>query len=166
MLWLTNDELSFADGYNQDRMKRWLLLISTVIIVVTLAAAVRSHVKSVVQEKREIAYRSVLQKYSNDLAPGLRRTEVESYLRARNAHFSWIYTAFGGRRESQYAMSLRSEKRLLLGTAARHTSTWLSNSRARRSINKTTRTAGKDRDISTIFRLSLTAGTDQHIILR
>ena len=28
---------------------------------------------------------------------------MESYLRARNAHFSWIYTGFGGRHESQYA---------------------------------------------------------------
>ena len=83
-------------------MTRWLLLIFTVIIVVTFAAAARSHVKSVAQEKRELTYRSDLQKYSNDLTPGLRRAEVESYLRARNAHFSWIYTAFGGRHESQY----------------------------------------------------------------
>jgi hypothetical protein len=84
-------------------MKRWLLSIFTVIIVVAFAVIVRSHVKSLAQKKREIAYRLALEAYSRDLKPGLRRTEVESYLRVRNTGFSWIYTAFGGRRESQYA---------------------------------------------------------------
>ena len=84
-------------------MKRWLLLTFTVIIVATLAATARNHVKSVAQEKREIAYRSVLLKYSGDLTPGLRRQEAEIYLRARGANFSWTYTGFGERHESQYA---------------------------------------------------------------
>jgi hypothetical protein len=85
-------------------MKRWVLLsIIAVIIVVASVMAVRNHVRSVAQKKREAAYQSALQKYSQDLRPGLRRTEVEGYLRARNVSFSWIYTAFGGRRESQYA---------------------------------------------------------------
>lgn len=85
-------------------MKRWSLLsITAVILVVASVAAARSHVKTVAQKRREIAYQSALQKYSQDLKPGLRRTEVESYLRARKAHFSWMYTAFGAGHESQYA---------------------------------------------------------------
>jgi hypothetical protein len=31
------------------------------------------------------------------------RKDVEDYLRSRNTKFTWIWTAFGGRRESQYA---------------------------------------------------------------
>ena len=89
-------------------MKRWLVLsIIAVIVVVASATAVRSHGRSVAQKKREVAYHSALQQYFRDLRPGLRRAEVERYLRARNANFSWMYTAFGGRRESQYADILK-----------------------------------------------------------
>jgi hypothetical protein len=89
-------------------MKRRLLLsIVAVIIVMASAIAVRNHGRSVAQKKREVAYQSALQNYSRDLRPGLRRTEVEGYLRARNVNFSWIYTGFGGRRESQYADILK-----------------------------------------------------------
>lgn len=82
-------------------MKRWLLLsIIAVIIVVASAMVVRNHIRSAAQKKRELAYYSALHKYSQDLTPGLRRTEVESYLRARNASFSQVFTAFGGRHKS------------------------------------------------------------------
>jgi hypothetical protein len=84
-------------------MKRWSPWIGTVIVLAIFGAAARNHMKSVAREKREIVYRSVLQKYSAELALRSRRPEVESYLRARGADFSWIYTAFGGRRKSQYA---------------------------------------------------------------
>lgn len=89
-------------------MKGWVLLsIIAVVIVVASVMAARNHVRSVARKKREAAYQSTLHQYSQDLRPGLRRTEVESYLRARNANFSWIFTAFGGRRESQYADILK-----------------------------------------------------------
>jgi hypothetical protein len=92
-------------------MKRRLLLsIVVVIIVVASAIAVRNHGRSVARKKREAAYQSALQNYSRDLRPGLRRTEVEGYMRARNVKFSRIYTAFGGRRESQYADILKIGK--------------------------------------------------------
>jgi hypothetical protein len=84
-------------------MRRWLLLIAVAIVGVTVVMVVQSHVKSAAQKKREITYQSTLQRYSKDLRPGLRRADVERYLRARNAHFSGIFTAFGERRETQYA---------------------------------------------------------------
>lgn len=84
-------------------MKRWLLLIAAAIIAVCSGVAVYRHVTSVAQKKREIAYRAALGKYTETIKPGLRRTEVESYLRARNTPFSPIFGAFAGRSESQYA---------------------------------------------------------------
>lgn len=84
-------------------MKRWVPSILTVIVVVASVAVFHSHLKSVSRQKRETAYRSVLRQYSQDLKPGLRRTEVEGYLRTRNVRFTWVYTSFSGRRKSQYA---------------------------------------------------------------
>ena len=89
-------------------MKRWLLLsIIAVVIVVASATAVRSYLRSVAQKKREATYQSALRQYSQELSLGLRRTEVERYLRARNANFLRISTAFGGRHEVQNADILK-----------------------------------------------------------
>jgi hypothetical protein len=40
------------------------------------------------QEKREVAYQSILRSYSEVLRPGMTRKEVENYLRAKNVTFS------------------------------------------------------------------------------
>jgi hypothetical protein len=83
-------------------MKRGLiLLIGTAVLISAFLAW--SNVRTAAKRKREIGYAVALKTYSEALHPGMTRRDVEAYLRSRNAQFSWMFTAFGGRRESQYA---------------------------------------------------------------
>jgi hypothetical protein len=83
-------------------MRRWPILL-IVIAVLIAALAVRKITRDAARRKREIGYALALKAYSRALHPGMTRKEIEEYLRSRNTQFSWIFTAFGGRRESQYA---------------------------------------------------------------
>jgi len=67
------------------------------------AIVVRSSVRAAARRKRETGYTGALKAYSDALHPGMTRKDVEGYLRSRNTQFTWVWTAFGGRRESQYA---------------------------------------------------------------
>jgi hypothetical protein len=53
--------------------------------------------------EREAGYRGALKAYSAALHSGMTRKDVEDYLRSKNTRFTWAWTAFGGRKESQYA---------------------------------------------------------------
>src|SRR5262249_17725210 len=77
-----------------------LLVVAAILIS---AIVVRSSSRAAARRKREAHYSDSLKAYSDALHPGMMRRDVEEYLRSRNAQFSWIYTAYGGRRESQYA---------------------------------------------------------------
>jgi hypothetical protein len=80
-----------------------LSAILAALIVVTTALAFSGHAKSLAKRKRETGYQSVLQKYSREIRPGSRRAEVENYLRSTNTAFTWMFTAYGARKESQNA---------------------------------------------------------------
>src|SRR5437899_486807 len=69
-------------------MKRWLLPFVVVIIAMATALALRSHIRSEARKKREAAYQSALQAYTQNLKPGLTRKEVESYLRAKGTRLT------------------------------------------------------------------------------
>jgi hypothetical protein len=83
-------------------MRRWLILL-IVIAVLILALALRKITRDAAGRKREIRYNVALKAYSQTLHPGMTRKNIEEYLRSRNTQFGWIFTAFGGRRETQYA---------------------------------------------------------------
>jgi hypothetical protein len=68
-------------------MKRWLLAIIVVIALALSATALRHVLKEEANKKREVAYQSALQAYSQNLRPGLTRRDVEKYLRARDITF-------------------------------------------------------------------------------
>jgi hypothetical protein len=107
-------------------MRRWRILL-IVIAVLIAALAVRKITQDAAKRKREIGYAVALKAYSQALHPRMTRKDIEEYLRSRNTQFSWIFTAFGGRRVSM-PISSRLEKRLRRGTAARHMSMWHSSS--------------------------------------
>jgi len=65
-------------------MRRWRLPIAFGLFVIMGAFIVRHIWARQARQKREAGYYSVLRSYSADLKPGLRRSEVESYLHARN----------------------------------------------------------------------------------
>lgn len=65
--------------------------------------AVWNGVRATARKKRAAGYQSTLRTYAEALHPGATRRQVEEYLRSRNVHFTWVYTAFGGRTKSQYA---------------------------------------------------------------
>ena len=73
------------------------------LLVVAIGLAISGHAKSVAKKKRATGYQSALQRYSREIKLGSTRAEVENYLRSRNAAFTWMYTAYGGRKESQNA---------------------------------------------------------------
>ena len=83
-------------------MKRWLVIL-TVLVIVLSALAVRRSVQTTERRKREIGYKVALRTYSEAFHPGIARRELEDSLRSRNTDFTWMYTAFGERTESQYA---------------------------------------------------------------
>ena len=68
-------------------MKRWLLRIAVVALVLTSGAVFRSHLRSEAKKRREAAYQSALQSYSENLKPGMTRNDVENYLRTSNVRF-------------------------------------------------------------------------------
>jgi hypothetical protein len=74
-----------------------------VIAVLIFALAFRKITRDVARGKREIRYTIAFNAYSQALHPGMTRKDTEEYLHSRNTQFSWVFTAFGGRRESQYA---------------------------------------------------------------
>ena len=57
------------------------------IVAVTSGAAIRSYIRSEARSKREAGYQSSLQRYSQNLKPGLSRQEVEKYIRAHGDSF-------------------------------------------------------------------------------
>jgi hypothetical protein len=83
-------------------MKRWLLLLIALVIAVS-ALAVRSSARATARRKREIGYQVGLSTYSKALHLGITRKELEDYLRLNNTNFASVFTAYGGRRESQWA---------------------------------------------------------------
>jgi hypothetical protein len=83
-------------------MKRGLILLIGAAVLMS-ALAVRSSIRAAAKRKREVGYAVALKTYLEALHPGMARSDVEAYLRSRSTQFSWVYTAFGGRRESQYA---------------------------------------------------------------
>jgi hypothetical protein len=88
-------------------MKRGLILLIGAAVLIS-ALAVRSNIRTAAaKRKREIGYAVALKTYSEALHPGMTRRDVEAYLRSRNTQFSWVYTAYGGRRESQYADTVK-----------------------------------------------------------
>jgi hypothetical protein len=71
-------------------MKRWHLWSAALVALILLAlfaAAIRNGRKKQAQNKREVAYQSVLNSYSAALKPGLARQEVENYLRTKAVGF-------------------------------------------------------------------------------
>jgi hypothetical protein len=74
-----------------------------VVAVLISALVVRKITRDAARRKREIRYTVAFKAYSQALHPGMKRKDIEEYLRSRNTKFSWIFTAFGGRRVSQYA---------------------------------------------------------------
>jgi hypothetical protein len=83
-------------------MTRWLILLVAAAILIS-AIVVRSSSRAAARRKRETYYTDALKAYSDALHPGMMRKDVEEYLRSRNTQFTWIWTAFGGRGETQYA---------------------------------------------------------------
>ena len=59
--------------------------------------------RAMASRKRAAGYQSTQRAYSQALHPGATRKQVEEYLHSRNVHFTWMFTAFGGRTTSQYA---------------------------------------------------------------
>ena len=83
-------------------MRRWPIVLIVIAILIS-ALAFRKITRDAARQRREIGYAAALNAYSRALHPGMTRKDVEEYLRSRNTQFSWIFRAFGGRRESQYA---------------------------------------------------------------
>jgi hypothetical protein len=83
-------------------MNRWLILLIVVAVLIS-ALTVRSSIRASAKRDREIRYAGTLKTYLVELHPGMTRRDVENYLRSRHTQFSWMWTAFGGRRKSQYA---------------------------------------------------------------
>ncbi len=73
------------------------------LVVAVSALAVRSSIRATASRKREIGYQVELRTYSEALHSGITRKELEDYLRSNNSNFTWVFTAYGGRRVSQYA---------------------------------------------------------------
>lgn len=87
-------------------LKRWLISLIVAAALISALAAILSHrnkSRDAARREREIGYAAALNAYSKTLHAGMTRKEVEGYLRATNTQFSWVYTGFGGRRESQMA---------------------------------------------------------------
>ncbi len=68
-------------------MKRWRLLLIALAAIVIVAIGIRHVREKGAQRKREVAYQLALRSYSTALRPGMKRTEVEDYLRTRNVLF-------------------------------------------------------------------------------
>ncbi len=81
-----------------------LLITFALIAAILLSAlAVWNGIRDAARKKREIGYTTALKAYSKAIHPGMTRKEVEEYLRSENTQFSWVYTAFEVKGESQYA---------------------------------------------------------------
>ena len=61
--------------------KRWLVLL-TVGLGIFLSVALGQYVY------KEVRYKNQINAFSDDLKPGMKRSDVESYLRSRNIQFS------------------------------------------------------------------------------
>src|SRR6267154_1882687 len=68
-------------------MKRVFLSVLVVLVVGLFLFSLRYELKKQAQERREITYQSELRSYSLVLNPGMKRKEVEDYLRANHADF-------------------------------------------------------------------------------
>jgi len=68
-------------------MKRLLLLIVALVVVGLFVFGVQQELNKQAQKRREAVYQSVLRTYTQVLKPGMKRKEVEDYIRAKNAKF-------------------------------------------------------------------------------
>jgi len=85
------------------RLLLFLIVAAVLIAAPVSALALRTRRLDAARRNREIAFSIALNSYSNALHAGTSRDEVEAYLRAAHTRFGPVYTAFGGRRESQWA---------------------------------------------------------------
>jgi hypothetical protein len=69
-------------------MKRVLISILVVVVVGVVLLGIRYKLNNQTQKRTEASYQSQLSSYSLVLNPGMKRKEVEDYLRAKNADFS------------------------------------------------------------------------------
>jgi len=81
-------------------MTRWRIALVVVLGVISVVA-VWSGGRAIARRKRAAGYQSTQLMYSQALHPGSTRKQVEEYLQSRNAHFTCMFTAFGGRTKSQ-----------------------------------------------------------------
>src|SRR5450432_2353429 len=77
----------FGSEYDSAGMKLWRLFILVLIVGAPVAFGARYILEKRAKRKREIAYQSALQSYSERFGPGITRKEVEDYLRAGNVGF-------------------------------------------------------------------------------
>lgn len=74
-------------SYGPTVMKQWRLPVLGLLLAV-LACFLAHHVwQQHERNKREVRYQSVLHSYTEALKPGMRRVQVEDYLRAKNVRF-------------------------------------------------------------------------------
>jgi hypothetical protein len=74
-------------------MRRYRLLVIVLTVSVLSTLAIRFELKAEAKKKREAAYQSALEAYSQSLRPGLTRKEVETYFRAGGIKFGqmgWV----------------------------------------------------------------------------
>jgi hypothetical protein len=77
-------------------MKRAFLSVLFVLVVGLFVFSLRYELKKQAQKRRETTYQSELRLYSLALKPGMKRKEVEDYLRAKHAdltHFCCVDTS-------------------------------------------------------------------------
>src|SRR2546423_14351425 len=68
-------------------MKRWLAFLVLVAVIAVAVIGMHTMREKRAQQQRDVAYQSVLRRYSEVLKPGMTRKEVEDYLVTRNVSF-------------------------------------------------------------------------------
>jgi hypothetical protein len=81
-------------------LKPRLISLIVAVILISTALTVLSRRRSIRNAERETL---ALDIYSKALQPGMTRKEVEEYLHSKNIRFGRTLTAYGERRESQWA---------------------------------------------------------------
>jgi hypothetical protein len=81
-------------------LKRWLILLIVAVILISTMLPVLSRRRAIRNAERETLE---LEIYSKALQPGMTCKEVEEYLHSTNTQFGRTLTAYGERRESQWA---------------------------------------------------------------
>lgn len=68
-------------------MRRYLLLAIVLIVLLSCALTIRVELRDRDKKKREVAYQSALQSYSQNVTLGWTRKKVEAYFKARDIAF-------------------------------------------------------------------------------